>query len=205
MLRESGLTKSDEVATPFQTIEWIEIFLGWNIERHAIPKRKIRKVVANLRSACAERNIQRDPETESKKLEIAFSFRHLIYASLSPTVHHLIKRELDVDELTPCYMTVVIRERQCLHREDNWRARAKLETPLLAAYAGEKFESVLAFWKYGSMDSVRTGADETCSVCVAVNIRPLIASELSEGCQKCVSSSTIPPQVCLHHSTVHVS
>ena len=165
---------------------------------------KIRKVVGNLRSACAERNIQRDRETESKKLEIAFSFRHLIYASLSPTVHHLIERELNVDEFTPCYMTVVIRERQCLHREDNWPAQ-NWKPPWLAAYAGEKFESVLAFWKYGSMDSVRTGADETCSVCVAVNIRPLIASELSEGCQKCVSSSTIPPQVCLHHSSVHVS
>jgi hypothetical protein len=39
--------------------------------------------------------------------------------------------------------------------------------------------------------------DEDCSVCVAVHIRPLIASELTEGCQTCLSVATGQPQVLL--------
>lgn len=37
--------------------------------------------------------------------------------------------------------------------------------------------------------------DGTCSVCVAVHIRPLIAPELAEGCQSCVQSTARPAQV----------
>lgn len=33
----------------------------------------------------------------------------------------------------------------------------------------------------------KTSAEEDCSVCVAVHIRPLIATEVSEGCQACLS------------------
>jgi len=39
-------------------------------------------------------------------------------------------------------------------------------------------------------------SDEDCSVCVAVHIRPLIASELTEGCQTCLSVAPGEPQVC---------
>lgn len=37
--------------------------------------------------------------------------------------------------------------------------------------------------------------DESCSVRVAVHIRPLITSELAEGCQSCIHATSIPPQV----------
>ena len=34
--------------------------------------------------------------------------------------------------------------------------------------------------------SKSTEKEEECSVCVAVNIRPLIGNELVEGCQECL-------------------
>lgn len=44
--------------------------------------------------------------------------------------------------------------------------------------------------------SQRTGAEtEECCVCVAVHIRPLIASELAEGCQTCLQGAPSKPEV----------
>jgi hypothetical protein len=31
------------------------------------------------------------------------------------------------------------------------------------------------------------GAEESCSVCVAVKLRPLVASEVSDGCRECMA------------------
>lgn len=37
--------------------------------------------------------------------------------------------------------------------------------------------------------------EEECSVCVAVNIRPLIGNELVEGCQECLQVAAEQAQV----------
>lgn len=37
--------------------------------------------------------------------------------------------------------------------------------------------------------------EEECSVCVAVNIRPLIGAELVEGCQECLQVAAEQAQV----------
>ena len=42
-----------------------------------------------------------------------------------------------------------------------------------------------------------TGDSEECCVCVAVHVRPLIYSELSEGCQACLEVDQERPQVLL--------
>lgn len=34
------------------------------------------------------------------------------------------------------------------------------------------------------------------SVCVAINIRPLVAAELEEGCKECLTITPGEPQVC---------
>ena len=39
-------------------------------------------------------------------------------------------------------------------------------------------------------------ADEDCSVCVAVHIRPLIAVEVADGCQTCLAVADGQKQVC---------
>ena len=41
----------------------------------------------------------------------------------------------------------------------------------------------------------KQSADEDCSVCVAVHIRPLIAIELADGCQACLSVADGQKQV----------
>lgn len=41
----------------------------------------------------------------------------------------------------------------------------------------------------------KQGTDEDCSVCVAVHIRPLIANEVSEGCQTCLGVAESHKQV----------
>ena len=40
-------------------------------------------------------------------------------------------------------------------------------------------------------------AEEDCSVCVAVHIRPLIGSEVADGCQTCLSVASGQKQVWL--------
>lgn len=37
--------------------------------------------------------------------------------------------------------------------------------------------------------------EEECSVCVAVNIRPLIGNELAEGCRECLQVAAKQAQV----------
>lgn len=41
----------------------------------------------------------------------------------------------------------------------------------------------------------KQSADEDCSVCVAVHIRPLIAIEVADGCQTCLSVADGQKQV----------
>ena len=41
---------------------------------------------------------------------------------------------------------------------------------------------------------------EECCVCVAVHIRPLIPTELAEGCQACLQPTPGRPEVGLHLS-----
>lgn len=43
--------------------------------------------------------------------------------------------------------------------------------------------------------SPSSSSSESCSVKVAVNIRPLIGDEVTQGCRECVSVSPVTPQV----------
>lgn len=45
------------------------------------------------------------------------------------------------------------------------------------------------------VETDRAPAEEDCSVCVAVHIRPLIENEIADGCQPCLSVANSQPQV----------
>lgn len=49
--------------------------------------------------------------------------------------------------------------------------------------------------------SVKPAAEEDCSVCVAVHIRPLIANEVADGCQACLSVAEGQKQVLFYGRT----